>query len=800
MKALGLPIGWVASVAIRCAFAATEASHTLWYSKPADRIFYEALPIGNGKLGAMIHGYTDNEIIMLNEESIWSGGYMKNKYPPRARENLPKIREQILMGNLTEAGETWSENFVPDYDDMRRYQPAGEFNITFGHTWNDTTEYRRDLDISTGIASVSYVYDGVTYTREVFGNLPHNVLAYKYTASGEGALNFDIALTRQRMVVNSTAKKCAQTLTLHGTGEEDDTYRFASKARLVLGNSVGKVHSNSSTLAIRGANEVWIFSSIETAYKHPEATYAELEAIVDERLDAAIEKGYDSLRQEAVDDYKQYYDRTSIDLGTSADIGKRDILARIENWKRGTNITTDPELMALQFNYGKYLLIQSSRPGTLPANLQGIWSHSQQFKPPWDSKFTLNVNLEMNYWFAQPLNLPEITVPVVDLLDRLAVTGKEVAKGMYGAEGWCCHHNTDITGDCTPFHGLTIAAPYPLGGAWVAFEAIEHYRFTGDKEFARTRVLPLLKGAMDFIYSYATERDGYWITNPSCSPENSYYIPEGMSVAGENTGIDAGATNDRAIMWEIMTGWIQISEGLGLTEGVEKARDFRDKIQGPVAGSFGQLLEYSREYEENEPGHRHFSMLVGLQPGTWTTPLTTPEDAVKAQKLLKWRMDNGSGGNSWSVTWAGLLHARLFDGVRALQLAMQLINRWVHASLMSRNGSYFQIDGNSGYTASIVEMFLQSHAGVLHLGPAMPPAGMGLDNGSFKGWIARGGFKVDMTWKNGAVSEAEITSLLGNPLKIRVGNGSKFTVGANSRVADGEETKTEVGQTIKVTV
>lgn len=471
------------------------------------------------------------------------------------------------------------------------------------------------------------------------------------------------------------------------------------------------------------------------------------------------------------------------------------------NWQRGTNITSDVEFMSLVFNYGKYLLIQSSRPGTLPANLQGIWNHV--FNPPWDSKFTLNVNLEMNYWLAQPLDLHEVAEPIVDFLDRLSVTGRKLAKEMYGADGWCAHHNTDITFDATPFHGLTIAAPYPLGGAWVAFEAIEHFRFTGDEEYARDRVLPILQGAMDFIYSWATERDGYWITNPSCSPENSYYIPEGMTVAGENTGIDAGAMNDRAIMWEIMQGFVEISEALGLTDGVQRAKDFRDKIQGPVAGSFGQMLEYSQDYRENQPGHRHFSPFVGVQPGSWTSPLKTPEDAEKAYILLRHRMDSGGGGNSWAVTWASLLHSRLFDAPHALQYVMELPNRWVHENLMSRNGGYFQIDGNSGFTASIVEMFLQSHAGVIHLGPAIPHAGLGLSSGSFKGWVGRGGFKIDMDWSDGVVTSAEITSLLGNPLKVRVGGGVAYKVDGRSRdsarhTSDG--IPTEPGQKIVLSV
>ncbi|KAL2862787.1 glycoside hydrolase family 95 protein [Aspergillus lucknowensis] len=799
-----LSLIWVEALLVA---AASDASHTLWYPQPAESDFFDALPIGNGRLGAMIHGYTDRELITLNEETIWSGGPISN-IPPDGPSNLEPLREQIIAGNLTEAGETWAAHFTPEYDDMRRYQPAGELRIDTGHLASRTSLYKRSLDISNGIASVSYDYANVTYKREAFGNFPHNILAFKLSANNPGTLSFDVALSRDRNVTKVSADK-SDSLLLYGTGEEDDTHRFASKARLVLdgkrcipgtlerqvliSKDAGTVHSNSTALRVRGATEVWIVYSVETAHHHPNATVDELATIVDTRLDAVIEHGYAPLRVEAADDYQQYYNRSSIDLGTSGDIGQQDLLQRISNWKNGNNITSDPELMSLQFNYGKYLLIQSSRPGTLPANLQGIWN--REFNPAWDSKFTININLEMNYWLAQPLGMPEIAEPVIDLLDRISATGREVATRLYGAEGWCCHHNTDSSGNCMPYHGLTIAAPYPLGGAWLAFEAIEHYRFTGDQDFARNRVLPLLKGILDFIYSWAVEQDGYWITNPSCSPENSYYIPEGMSVAGETTGIDAGAMNDRAIMHEITQGFVEISTALGLDEGVDKAIAFRDKIQGPVAGSFGQILEYSREYEENEPGHRHLSPLVGVHPGTWTTPLTTPEDAAKACTLLRHRMDNGGGGNSWAVTWASVMSARLFDAEHALQYAMELDTRWVFNNLFSRNGGYFQIDGNSGFTAAIIEMFLQSHAGVVHLGPAI--TSRGLSTGSFKGWIARGGFRVDMSWENGAVTGAEITSLLGNTLNIRVGNGTGFNVnGAEQR----GEIETTVGQKIYISV
>lgn len=562
--------------------------------------------------------------------------------------------------------------------------------------------------------------------------------------------------------------------------------------------------SNGTALAISEATEAWIVYTAETAFRYANATTEELYAAVDGRISNSLKTNYESLRTESVQDYQKYFNRTTIDLGDSGDIGQQNTTKRLADWKTSnTTNVPDPELMALQFNYGKYLLIQSSRPGTLPANLQGIWN--RDFSPPWDSKFTININLEMNYWLAQPLDLHEISEPVVDMLDRLAVTGREVASGMYGAGGWCCHHNTDITGDCTPYHHLTIAAPYPLGGAWLSFEAIEHFRFTGDATFARDRVLPILRGVMDFIYDWATEREDdngvtHYITNPSCSPENSYIIPDNMSVAGDTTGLDAGAMNDRAIMREVMTGFLEISAALNLTDGVQRATNFRDKIWPPQTGSStGRLLEYSRDFEENDPGHRHFSPLVGVQPGSWISRLTTPAHADAAYALLRHRMDSGGGGNSWAVAWASILHARLFDAPHALEYAMQLLSRWVHDNLLSRNGGYFQIDGNSGFTNAVVEMFLQSHAGVVHLGPAIPAAGMGLSSGRFTGWVARGGFKVDMRWSDGVVVEAEIKSLLGKPLKLRVGDGVEFKVDGEV-VGPGDAILTEIGQTIHISV
>ncbi|RYO79441.1 hypothetical protein DL762_008185 [Monosporascus cannonballus] len=762
-------------------YAASQASHLLWYSAPANRDFLAALPIGNGKLGASIHGYTDQELIRLNEDSIWSGGPI-DRVNPKALSALPVIREQLNVGNLTEAGKTWQANFIgTPTTDMRAYQPAGELRLDFPHDLNGTRRYNHTLDVSNGINKLSYVYGDVTYTREAFGNYPANVLAFHLRASQPGALSFNVSLTRQQNVTEQSVDLDRLSLSLSGHGRQDDYHKFASQLRLVLPQSsrTGSVSANGTALMVQGATEVWFVYGAESSFHNPDLSY---EDVLDSGLNAAVEAGYEALRFEAISDYQQYYERTSIDLGDSGANGQLATPVRLDNWKRVYNITGDPELLALAFNMGKYLLIQSSRPGTLPANLQGVWN--RDFSPPWDSKFTLNINLQMNYWLAQPLNLPEISEPVYDLLDRMRVRGADVARRMYGAEGFTCHHNTDITTDCVPFHQNHIDSPFPLGGAWLAFEAIEQFRFRpSDAGFVRRRALPIVRDAAAFIRSFATRDNAtgrWWVTSPSCSPENSYYIPEGMTEVGDTTGLDGqGVLGDRAIMWEVMTGYLEMLRATGgegdTAEEIAAVEDFRARIQPPETGSFGQMLEWSAEFRENHPGHRHFTPFIGLQPGSWVSPLRNASAASGARILLKHRMDHGAGGTSWSIAWAAILHARLLDAAGALRSAVTYLSTWVFPNLFSRNGGYFQMDANSGITAAVLEMLLQSHAGVVHLGPALPGTGTGFaPSGSFRGWVARGGFLVDMTWRDGRVTGARIRSLSGSPLTVRVQDGRPF--------------------------
>ncbi|RYP66355.1 hypothetical protein DL771_007861 [Monosporascus sp. 5C6A] len=745
----------VTLAAVSGCHAASEASHLLWYSAPADRDFLAALPIGNGKLGASIHGYTDQELIRLNEDSIWSSGPI-DRVNPKALSALPAN----FIGTPT--------------TDMRAYQPAGELRLDFPHDLKGTKRYNHTLDISNGINKLSYVYGNVTYTREAFGNYPVNVLAFHLKASQPGALSFNVSLTRQQNVTDQSVDLDRLSLSLSGHGRQDDYFKFASQVRLVFPQSsrTGSVSANGTALMVQGATEVWLVYGAESSFHNPDSSH---EDVLDSGLNAAVEAGYEALRSEAVSDYRQYYERTSIDLGDSGANGQLATTVRLDNWKRVYNITGDPELLALAFNMG--------------------------------NKFTLNINLQMNYWLAQPLNLPEISEPVYDLLDRMRVRGADVARRMYGAEGFTCHHNTDITADCVPFHQNHIDSPFPLGGAWLAFEAAEQFRFRpGDAGFARRRALPIVRDAAAFIRSFATGDNatgGWWVTSPSCSPENSYYIPDGMTEAGDTTGLDGqGVLGDRAIMWEVMTGYLEMLRATGgsgdTEEEIAAAEDFRARIQPPETGSFGQMLEWSAEFRENHPGHRHFTPFIGLQPGSWVSPLRNASAAEGARVLLKHRMDHGAGGTSWSIAWAAILHARLFDAAGALRSAVAYLSTWVFPNLFSRNGGYFQMDANSGITAAVLEMLLQSHAGVVHLGPALPGAGAGFaPSGSFGGWVARGGFLVDMTWRDGRVTGARIRSLDGSPLTVRVQDGKPFKLDG-VQVAEQASLETTAGKTYVV--
>lgn len=754
--------------------------------------------IGNGRLGATIHGYTDKELIRLNEESIWSGG-PEDRINPKAGASLALIRQQLENEWIYWAGNNWLFNFSGIPPTERAYQPAGELRIDFPHP--TVSNYNRTLDISTGLSTVSYAVNGTTYQRQAIANAPTNVLAFHFKASRAGALNFDIGLTRDQNVTNVSADATSLLLTLKGIGSVDDTYAFTSQAKIVLNGkdsryihavlttSGGNATSNGTALKITGATEAYVYYDAQSAFRGDG-----YESTVSSTLSNAVSQGWGTLLSEAISDYQSYFNRSSVDFGDSGSAGQQSTPARQTAFKANG---TDPELMALGYNMGKYLLISSSRPGTLPANLQGLWN--KDFKPPWDSKFTLDINLQMNYWLAQPNDLAEISFPVFDFLQRMRKTGAEVASRMYNSVGWSCHHETDITADCAPYSTFTIDSPFPLAGAWLTFEMMEYYRFSGNDSWAISTGLPTIKESLQFMRNYTYLKDGYLVTGPSCSPENSYNIPIDYPDYGLDSGLDRGPMVDRSIMWEVANGFIEISKAVGSMDYINETMEFMSKIRGPVASpTTGRLMEWSVDFPEQHPDHQHFSPLVCVHPGTWVSPLNNETATNMSKALFDWRMSfSTSAGVGWSQAWATALYARFFDAVNATQRAFNVVGNWLWPNFLGKNGRYLQVDANLGLTAALVEMMIQSHAGVLHLGPALPT--YGITNGSFTGLMARGGFKVDMTWENGAVTGANIHSLLGSPLKLRVQNGRAFKLGGAQHTTMTTAMSTTKGQNYTIT-
>jgi hypothetical protein len=532
---------------------------------------------------------------------------------------------------------------------------------------------------------------------------------------------------------------------------------------------IGTVTANGKdSLIVKDADVAYIYVNGETSWRY--ASGDTRTSTLQKKLDRAVTLGWDQVSKKATQDYKSLAQRTSLDLGDSSAAGALATDVRLNNWRAGSNFTTDPELITLMFNFGRYMLISSSRDGSLPANLQGIWN--EDFAPEWDSKFTLNINLEMNYWASETTNLPETIQPLFDHMVRMQKRGEEVARQMYNMSGWVCHHNTDIWGDCAPLDSQTYYAAWPMSPAWLSLHLFEHYRFSRSASFAKN-VIPMVESALEFYYDFLQERSGHYVTPYGVSPENQYYIPPGKTNAGGKSGLDVAPAMDRQLLHELLTGYIELKHASKQTNGVAKAQTYLSMIEGPEIGSLGQLLEWSGDYNETEPGHRHLSHLVGLFPGGQIHPVINVTIFDAAAVSLKRRMDNGSGQTGWSAAWAIALYARLFDGDNALYRAGTLIDNSVFDNLFGKT-SIFQIDANLGFPGAIAELLLQSHAGFVHVGPSLPKSL--IPNGSVTGLRARGGFGVSMTWKEHRITGASILSTLGGSLSLKVEDGSKFLV------------------------
>ena len=735
----------------------TTKEHLLWYDQPASK-WEEALPIGNGRLGAMIFGHPFQECIQVNEESLWSGAPI-NSNNPKAIHNLDKIRELILSHQYQAAKKLAAETMVGTPPCVRSYQTLG--NILLDYSIQDTTQYSRSLNLNRGICTTQFLSQGIGYKQEVFASAVDNVIVTRLSSSQAEGLSVLVRLTRDKDIQLSVQDN---EIILEGQViDEDDSrsgpggkhMKFAAKLRIL--HEGGNLIAKDGGIYIENAKQATFLFTAATDYQLSQLNFdrsIQPLNVCNQILEKACQQSYDALLARHTEDHTSVFNRVSLDLGETAQ-ASLPTNRRLEAVKAGAE---DPDLIALYFQYGRYLLMNSSRtPGVLPANLQGIWN--KEYNAPWGSDFHTNINLQMNYWPAEVCNLSETALPLIQFMEKLQTPGSVTAKEMYHSRGWTVHHLTDPFGRTAVMDGVW--GCFPMGGPWMTFPIYEHYAFTKDKKFLEETAYPILKSSAQFVLDFLIkDKKGQWVTAPSNSPENAYIDP----VSGKAIDITYAATMDIQIITELFNNCILSSSIL------EKDKAFADSLQQvlkelppvKVSPSLGGIQEWIEDYKEADPGHRHISHLLGLHPGTQITP-STPDLFAAAQKTIDLRLSAGGGHTGWSRAWIINFYARLLDGNNALHHIYELLKKSTHANLFDDHPP-FQIDGNFGGTAGIAEMLLQSHAAYIHLLPALPKA---WHTGSFKGLKARGNFEISCTWKENRLQEATLTSLAGEVCKLR---------------------------------